>query len=128
MKRILLACLISFIGLSAIDAQTEMPAYLSWKQIICDIVPKATKPKPRSAILYPKVYQSEEYLSIQSDGANYCNAHITITGSQGETVKDDIIQVTADGYNLYYIGDLDGGAYEVKLETDDFVMTGNFMM
>ena len=51
---------------------------------------------------------------------------IIVANSQGETVKNDIMQVTAGGENLYYIGDLDSGSYEVAVEFDNFTLVGEF--
>lgn len=92
--------------------------------MLCKIVDKDYRSKGRSVMYVPQLYKSEEYLSVQSDVANYGNVQITVANSQGETVKNDIMQVTAGGENLYYIGDLDSGEYEVTVEFDDFTLVG----
>ncbi len=70
----------------------------------------------------PELYQSEEYLSVQSEYANYANAYIAITNQEGETLKENFIQMVAGGENLYYIGDLESGMYEVTVEFEDLKM------
>lgn len=118
--------LIFIIGLTSVNAQSALPPYFIWKQIVCDMVRKGTMTKGRSAVCVPELYQSEQYISVQSEHADYANVGITITNQNGETVKVDAVQVTVGGENLYYIGDLDRGTYEVKVEFDDFIMVGYF--
>ena len=72
----------------------------------------------------PQVYYSDEYISVQSEAANYGEVSITITNSHDGMMKNDAIQVTAGGDNLYYIGDLDSGTYEVTVEFADFTLSG----
>lgn len=126
MKRIILMLFVSVFGLTAVNAATFLPDCFDWKQIVCDMVPKGTKTKGRSAVYVPELYQSELYISVQSEYADYANVYITITDKHGETLKEDIIQVTAGGENLYYIGDLESGIYEVEVEFDDCIMVGYF--
>ncbi len=126
MKKLVLLFLLSFTGMASVNAQTALNPNLNWVQVLCKIVDKDYRSKGRSAMYVPQLYKSEEYLSVQSDVANYGNVQITVANSQGETVKNDIIQVTAGGENLYYIGDLDSGSYEVAVEFDNFTLVGEF--
>ena len=81
-------------------------------------------PKGRSAVYIPQVYYSDEYISVQSDAANYSEVSVIIINSQGETVKNDILEVVAGSDNLYYIDDLDCGTYELTMEFADFTLSG----
>lgn len=82
--------------------------------------------KERSSVNIPLIYKSEQYLSVQSGYANYDNVYIVISDSQGIIVKEDIMQIIAGGDNMYYIGDLDEGIYELMIESDSFFMLGLF--
>lgn len=124
MKKLVLLFLLSFTGMASVNAQTALNPNLNWVQVLCKIVDKDYRSKGRSVMYVPQLYKSEEYLSVQSDVANYDNVQIIVVNSQGEMVKSDIMQVTAGGENLYYIGDLDSGAYEVTVEFDDFTLVG----
>lgn len=104
------------------NAATFLPDCFDWKQIICNITDKHYRPRGRSAVYVPELYQSEQYISVQSEYADYANVYITLTDKQGVTVKEDVMQVVAGGENLYYIGDLESGMYEITVELDDFVM------
>lgn len=126
MKKLVLLFLLSFTGMASVNAQTALNPNLNWVQVLCKIVDKDYRSKGRSAMYVPQLYKSEEYLSVQSDVANYDNVQITVANSHGETVKNDIMQVTAGGENLYYIGDLDSGSYEVAVEFDNFTLVGEF--
>ena len=134
MKQIIIVLFIFLFGMFPIGAETVtivpfvnigtlLPGF-DWVKIVCEISPKKQKPKGRSTIYVPELYQSEEYLSVQSEYVDYGNVRITVTDAQGSVVKDDVIQVEAGGENLYYIGDLDGGTYEVAVEFDDFILSG----
>lgn len=125
MKRIMFILLVSIMGLTAADAHSALPSYFDWKQIVCDIVRKGTMSKGRSAVYVPELYQSEQYISVQSEYADYANVYIAITNQGGETVKEDVIQVVAGGENLYYIGDLESGMYEITVELGDMLLCGN---
>lgn len=122
MKKFVLMLFVSVFGLTAVSAATFLPDCFNWKQIICDITDKNHKPKGRSAVYVPELYQSEEYLSVQSEYANYANAYIAITNQEDETLKENFIQMVAGGENLYYIGDLESGMYEVTVEFEDLKM------
>jgi hypothetical protein len=124
MKKLVLLFLLSFTGMASVNAQATLNPNFNWVQVLCKIVDKDYRSKGRSVMYVPQLYKSEEYLSVQSDVANYGNVQITVANSQGETVKNDIMQVTAGGENLYYIGDLDSGEYEVTVEFDDFTLVG----
>lgn len=135
MKQFLLILLIPVFGVSAIksgnvadlpivNVETNLPDF-NWMKIICRYSNKSSKPKGRSAIYAPELYQSEDYLSVQSEYVNYENVRITITDVQGFIVKNDVIQVVAGGENLYYIGDLESGCFEITIEFDDFILCGN---
>ena len=113
-----------FVGQTSANAGIASITNSDWKQIECEIIDGDYRHKDRTEIYVPQLYQSEEYLSMQTDADDYGNAQITVTDSQGETVKSDAVQVTAGGDNLYYIGDLDSGTYQVEVEFDDFVMIG----
>ena len=76
----------------------------------------------------PELYQSEQYISVQSEYADYVNVGITITNQEGETVKVDAMQVTAGGENLYYIGDLESGTYGITVELSDFILLGELFV
>ena len=101
-----------------------LPAW-NWKKLEYNVVKEVKKIKTRSIVYVPEVYQSEDYLSVQSEYVNYENVHITITDEQGFIVKNDVIQVVAGGENLYYIGDLESGCFEITIEFDDFILCGN---
>lgn len=88
------------------------------------MVPTGTKTKGRSAVYIPELYQSEQYISVQSEYADYANVHIAITNQEGETVKEDVMPVAAGGENLYYIGYLESGMYEITVEFDKFSLMG----
>lgn len=118
--------LFPIIGLVAIKAQNVCYPDLSWEQIKCQIVPKGSMDKERSSVNIPLIYKSEQYLSVQSGYANYDNVYIVISDSQGTIVKEDIMQIIAGGDNMYYIGDLDEGIYELMIESDSFFMLGLF--
>lgn len=133
MKQFLFMLLIPVFGVSAINAEhvadlpivnveTILPDF-NWTKIVCRIDVKKQMPKGRSAIYLPELYQSEDYLSVQSEYVNYENVRITITDEQGFIVKNDVIQVVAGGENLYYIGDLESGCFEITIEFDDFILT-----
>ena len=124
MKKLLSVSFLFFVGLTSVNAEIASTTNSDWTQVVCEITDEEIKHKDRTEIYVPQLYQSEEYLSVQTDADNYGNAQITVTNSQGETVKNDAVQVTAGGDNLYYIGDLESGTYEVKVEFDDIVMTG----
>lgn len=124
MKKIILLVLTSFVCLS-LEAIEPIFKHMDWKMLVCDIIKQTTSHKKRSAIYVPEVYQSEDYLSVQSEYVNYENVHITITDEQGRIVKNDVIQVVAGGENLYYIGDLESGCFEITIEFDDFILCGN---
>lgn len=126
MKKLVLLFLLSFTGMASVNAQTALNPNLNWVQVLCKIVDKDYRSKGRSVMYVPQLYKSEEYLSVQSGVANYDNVQIIVANSQGETVKNDIMQVTAGGENLYYIGDLDSGSYEVAVEFDNFTLVGEF--
>ena len=102
----------------------NLPVMFNWQKLICQVVKENKRIKSRSAVYIPELYQSEEYLSVQSEYVDYGNVRITVTDAQGSVVKDDVIKVEAGGENLYYIGDLDGGTYEVAVEFDDFILSG----
>lgn len=124
MKKLLLVSLLFFVGLTSVNAELASTTNSDWKHIECEVIDGDCFHKGRTEIYVPQLYQSEEYLSVQTDADDYGNAQITVTDSQGETVKNDAVQVTAGGDNLYYIGDLDSGTYQVEVEFDDFVMIG----
>ncbi len=65
---------------------------------------------------------------IQSEFENYENVHVMITNAQSVVVKDEFINVMTGDENLYYIGDLDSGDYNIMLETDDLILVGNFII
>lgn len=111
-------------GFAVVDSQTVFPDLSLWKRINCDMVPQKTRSKGRSALYVPELYYSDQYITVRSDAANYGCAYITLANSQGETVKEGTVEVVAGGDNLYYIGDLDGGTYEVTVEFDGFILTG----
>lgn len=75
----------------------------------------------------PELYQSAQYISVQSEYTDYANVYITITDQEGETVKEDVMQVTAGGENLYYIGDLESGMYEMTVEFGNLLLYGEFV-
>ena len=124
MKKLVLFILTVFMGLASTSAQPVFPDFTNWKRLVCNIVPKGTTAKGRSALYVPELYYSDQYITVQSDAANYGCAYITLVNSQGETVKEGTVEVVAGGDNLYYIGDLDGGTYEVTVEFDGFILTG----
>lgn len=124
MRKLILALLVSVIGFTAVEAQTVIPGLWGWKRLVCNIVPRKSMPKGRSTVFIPQVYYSDEYISVQSEAANYGEVSITITNSHDGMMKNDAIQVTAGGDNLYYIGDLDSGTYEVTVEFADFTLSG----
>lgn len=115
---------VSVFGLTVVNATTFLSDCFNWKQIICEMVPTGTKTKGRSAVYVPKLYQSDQYISVQSEYADYANVGITITNQEGETVKVDAMPVTAGGENLYYIGDLESGMYGFLLDFDGFIVQG----
>lgn len=124
MKKFVLMLFVSAFGLTAVNAATFLPDCFTWKRIICNITERHYKPKSRSAVYIPELYQSEQYISVQSEYVDDANVCITITNQAGEIVKVDVVQVTAGGENLYYIGDLESGTYEVTVEFDGFILTG----
>lgn len=128
MKKFVLMLFVSAFGLTAVNATTFLPDCFNWKQIICEMVPTGTKTKGRSAVYVPELYQSEQYISVQSEYADYVNVGITITNQEGETVKVDAMQVTAGGENLYYIGDLESGTYGITVELSDFILLGELFV
>ena len=94
----------------------------NWQKLICQVVKENKRIKSRSAVYIPELYQSEEYLSVQSEYVDYGNVRITVTDAQGSVVKDDVIKVEAGGENLYYIGDLVAGSYNMTIDFCDFVL------
>lgn len=48
--------------------------------------------------------------------------------AQSVVVKDEFINVMTGDENLYYIGDLNSGDYNIMLETDDLILVGNFII
>lgn len=123
MKRNLFLLLMFIVGLPAFSVY-NLPVLWTWNKLECRIVKTHYKSQSRSAVYIPELYQSEEYLSVQSEYMDYGNVRITVTDAQGSVVKDDVIKVEAGGENLYHIGDLDGGTYEVAVEFDDFILSG----
>lgn len=99
--------------------------YIDWRLVICSVVKTSKTHRGRSTIYLPELYQSEDYLSVQSEYVNYENVRITITDEQGFIVKNDVIQVVAGGENLYYIGDLEDGSYEITVDFKDFILSAN---
>lgn len=124
MRKLILLLLVSVLGFTAVGAQTVIPDLLGWKRLVCNIAPRKKMPKGRSAVYIPQVYYSDEYISVQSDAANYSEVSVIIINSQGETVKNDILEVVAGSDNLYYIDDLDCGTYELTMEFADFTLSG----
>lgn len=125
MKRFILTLFTCVIGIFVINANTVFNTRL-FKMIICEIYDKTDCDKGRSATYFPQLYQSDEYISVQSEFKDYENVHIMITNAQGDVVKDEYIHVVAKDENLYYIGDLGCGEYVISFETIEFVMIGNF--
>lgn len=123
MRRLLFLLSMFVVGLPAFCFY-NLPVMFNWQKLICQVVKENKRIKSRSAVYIPELYQSEEYLSVQSEYVDYGNVRITVTDAQGSVVKDDVIKVEAGGENLYYIGDLDGGTYEVAVEFDDFILSG----
>ena len=124
MKRFFFLLLAFIAGLPAFCIY-NLPIIWNWKKLEYNVVKEVKKIKTRSIVYVPEVYQSEDYLSVQSEYVNYENVHITITDEQGFIVKNDVIQVVAGGENLYYIGDLESGCFEITIEFDDFILCGN---
>ena len=124
MKKFVLMLFVSAFGLTAVNAATFLPDGFDWKSVICNIVDKAYMAKGRSAVYVPKLYKSEQYISVQSEYADYVNVGITIINQEGETVKEDVMQVAAGGENLYYVGGLESGTYELLLDFDGFTVQG----
>lgn len=123
MRRLLFLLSMFVVGLPAFCVY-NLPVMFNWQKLVCHVVKEVKKHKGRSAVYIPELYQSEEYLSVQSEYVDYGNVRIIVTDAQGSVVKDDVIKVEAGGENLYYIGDLDGGTYEVAVEFDDFILSG----
>lgn len=124
MKRFIFLLLAFIAGLPAFCIY-NLPIIWNWQRLECSYVKETIRGRGRSAIYIPELYQSEDYLSVQSEYVNYENVHITITDEQGRIVKNDVIQVVAGGENLYYIGDLESGCFEITIEFDDFILCGN---
>ncbi len=125
MKRFVLLLYVFVLGLFTVNAETVLPTYFNWRQIVCEIVPKrGSKGNTRSVFYTPQLYQSAQYISVQSECANYDNVYIIIVDSQGVVVKEDIMQVVAGGDNLYNIGDLAEGIYKITLEYPQFSLQG----
>lgn len=97
--------LLAFVAVLPAFCIYNLPVMLNWQKLECSYVKETIRGKGRSAIYLPELYQSEDYLSVQSEYVNYENVRITITDEQGFIVKNDVIQVVAGGENLYYIGD-----------------------
>lgn len=117
--------LLAFVAVLPAFCIYNLPAMLNWQKLEYNVVKEVKKIKTRSIVYVPEVYQSEDYLSVQSEYVNYENVRITITDEQGFIVKNDVIQVVAGGENLYYIGDLESGCFEITIEFDDFILCGN---
>ena len=121
MKRNLCLLLMFIVGLPAFSVY-NLPVLWTWNKLECRIVKTHYKSQSRSAVYIPELYQSEEYLSVQSEYVDYGNVRITVTDAQGSVVKDDVIKVEAGGENLYYIGDLVAGSYNMTIDFCDFVL------
>lgn len=128
MTRIVSVFFAFIVGLISINAQISLPSNITWEKITCYKYNKENKNKERSAIYAPQLYQSDEYISVQSESENYENVHVMITNAQSVIVKDEFINVITGDENLYYIGDLDSGDYNIMLETDDLILVGNFII
>ena len=123
MKRLVLSLFVSLVGLSAVNADTVFDV-AGWEQVECHMDPKTEQPKGRSIVYVPNLYQSELYLCLQYVSFDDTSAHISILNSQGQVVKDDMMQVVENGNSLFYIGDLSDGIYTVKIDTADFLIVG----
>lgn len=124
MKRFIFLLLAFIAGLPAFCIY-NLPIIWNWQRLECSYVKETIRGRGRSAIYLPELYQSEDYLSVQSEYVNYENVRITITDEQGFIVKNDVIQVVAGGENLYYIGDLEDGSYEITVDFKDFILSAN---
>ncbi len=127
MKRFILTLFTCVIVIFVINANTVFNTRL-FKMIVCEIYDKTDCDKGRSATYIPQLYQSDEYISVQSEFNDYDNVHIIITNAQSVIVKDEFINVITGDENLYYIGDLNSGDYNIMLETDDLILVGNFII
>lgn len=128
MTRIVSVFFAFIVGCISINAQISLPSNITWEKIICNIYPNIIKNKGRSIVYFPQLYYSDEYISIQSEFENYENVHVMITNAQSVVVKDEFINVMTGDENLYYIGDLNSGDYNIMLETDDLILVGNFII
>ena len=136
MKRIVILLFFPISGMSAISAETVISLRpvnvetffhdFDWIKISCEISPKKTRPKGRSVISAPELYHSMTYLCMRSRFVNCDDVRITIIDMHGAVVKSDVIQIVSGDENLYYIGDIESGTYEVIVEFDDFLMFGEF--
>ena len=125
MKRLVVSLCVSRVGLSAVNADTVFDV-AGWEQVECHMDPKTEQPKGRSIVYVPNLYQSELYLCLQYVSFDDTSAHISILNSQGQVVKDDMMQVVENGNSLFYIGDLDKGTYTIEIETNEYYMVGEF--
>lgn len=66
MKKIILLVLTAFVSLS-LTAVEPMFQYMDWRLVTCKVVKESKTHRGRSAIYLPELYQSEDYLSVQSE-------------------------------------------------------------
>lgn len=126
MKKFVLIFIVLASVFNVVNAEKVLSTCFNWKQVVCEMEPKGERHKGRSVVCTSQLYQSDDYLSIQSGNANFDNVFIKVNNSQGEIVKEDIMQVVAGAENLFYIGDLEAGNYCVNIVFDEFTLIGNF--
>ncbi len=98
-----------------------------WYIIMCETTIKHDKPSPRTSdVIYPQVLYSNPFILIRNLSGFTYNTQILIVNSQGTAVKRDSLNINMNDDIPYYIGDLDSGNYEIRIETEEWVLTGIF--
>lgn len=128
MKKIVLTLMMSFMAFFAVEAQTSpLNETLDWKELICQIARKYHKGKARSIAIAPQVFWSDEYICLPTETPGIENATISITNENGVTVKTGMFLPINDKCLAVNIGDLKAGEYQVRIETDKFILTGRIV-
>lgn len=126
MKRILLL-IVFMVSMSALKAEHPTIPIEDWTEVKCEIAKKNLGIKNRSLSIPPRVFQThnEEIAMLAFEGD--CEAQILIEDMNGNIVKQDYKNTTVGQPCYFYIGNLKAGEYQVRIETNSFVLTGRIV-
>ena len=124
MKHLILIITYAFVTLSIkANAVFNLSDFYKINVEYCDI---EEGKKGRMLVDYPQLYQSLDYLYVQTEVVyDIC---IIIRNSQGAVVKEDILFIEPEKENLYYIGDFDSGEYNIEIDFQHILIKGTFVV